>query len=143
MPKSVLIVDDSRVVRKALCQFFETLSDWEILGEAMDGAEGIQKAIDLKPDLILLDVSMPHMNGVETASVIKKLLPDVCIIVFTLFDGTSGPRLSSAVGVDLVVPKAEGLSGLVNAIRQLIGTSGIDRERCQPDQSEPGIADQT
>jgi two-component system response regulator NreC len=143
MPRSVLIVDDSRVVRKALCQFFETLSDWEIIGEAADGAEGIQKGIELKPDLILLDVSMPHMNGVETASVIKKLLPDVYIIVFTLFDGTLGPRLSSAVGVDLVVPKAEGLTGLVNAIRQLIGTSGIAPEQSQSVQSKPGITDQT
>ena len=119
------------------------MSDWQITGEAADGAEGIQKAIDLKPDLILLDVSMPHMNGVETASVIKKLLPDVYIIVFTLFDGTLGPRLSSAVGVDLVVPKAEGLTGLVNAIRQLIGTPGIAREQSQPDDLKPGITDQT
>jgi DNA-binding NarL/FixJ family response regulator len=104
---------------------------------------GIQKAIELKPDLILLDVSMPNMNGIETASVIKKLLPDVYIIVFTLFDGTLGPRLSSAVGVDLVVPKAEGLTGLVNAIRQLIGTPGIAREQSQSDQSKPGITDPT
>lgn len=143
MPKSVLIVDDSRVVRKALCQFFETSPEWKVVGEAADGAEGIQTAIELKPDLILLDVSMPKMNGVETASVIKKLLPDVYIIAFTLFDGTLGPRLSSAVGVDLVVPKAEGLTGLVNAIRQLIGTPGIAREQSRPDQSKPGITDQT
>jgi DNA-binding NarL/FixJ family response regulator len=143
MPKSVLIVDDSRVVRQALCQFFETSQEWKVVGEAADGAEGIQTAIELKPDLILLDVSMPKMNGVETASVIKKLLPDVYIIAFTLFDGTLGPRLSSAVGVDLVVPKAEGLTGLVNAIRQLIGTQGIAREQSRPDQSKPSITNQT
>lgn len=123
MPNSVLIVDDSHVVRKVMRAFFERRTDWKIGGEAGNGAEAIEKAKELKPDLILLDFSMPDMNGVEAASELKRLLPDVHIIVFTMFDDALGSSLSSAVGVDLVVPKAEGLSVLVKTVQDYLGTS--------------------
>src|SRR5579872_4841367 len=112
MPNSVLIVDDSPVIRKVMRDFFEALTDWKITGEAGDGAEAIQRAVQLKPDLILLDFSMPNMNGIEAASILKKLLPASHIVVFTMFDDALGSRLSSAVGVDLVISKADGLGGL-------------------------------
>ena len=64
---------------------------------------------------------MPEMNGIETASVLKKSLPDVRIIVFTLFDDAVGSRLGVAAGVDLIVPKADGLTGLVYAVDRLLG----------------------
>ena len=68
---------------------------------------------------------MPNMNGVEAASVLKKMIPDVHIIVFTMFDDALGSRLSSAVGVDLVVPKAEGLTSLLKAVQHFMGTAGL------------------
>jgi len=121
MLKSVLIVDDSQVVRDVLRDFFETLADWKVRGEARDGAEAIQRAKELKPDLILLDFSMPKMNGLEAASVLKKILPNVHIIAFTMFADALGSKLSSAV--DLVVPKAEGLTVLAKAVQSLAGTA--------------------
>src|SRR6266481_4516077 len=121
---SVLIVDDNQMVRNVMRHFFETLPDWKVGGEAKEGAEAVQKAIELKPDLILLDFSMPNMNGVEAASVLKKMIPDVHIIVFTMFDDALGSRLSSAVGVDLVVPKAEGLTSVLKAVQHFMGTAG-------------------
>jgi DNA-binding NarL/FixJ family response regulator len=124
MPNSVLIVDDSSVVRKVMRNFFERRTDWKIGGEAGDGAEAIQKARELKPDLILLDFSMPNMNGIEAASELKRILPDAHIIVFTMFDDALGSRLSSAAGVDLVVPKAEGLTVLVKAVQHFLADSG-------------------
>jgi len=122
MPKSVLIVDDSRLIREVVRDFFETLADWKVGGEAGDGVEAIQKARELKPDLILLDFSMPKMNGLEAASVLKKMLPNVHIIAFTMFADALGSKLSSAV--DLVVPKAEGLTVLAKAVQSLLGTAG-------------------
>ena len=122
MPKSVLIVDDSRLIREVVRDFFETLADWKVAGEAGDGVEAIQKARELKPDLILLDFSMPKMNGLEAASVLKKMLPNVHIIAFTMFADALGSKLSSAV--DLVVPKAEGLTVLAKAVQSLLGTAG-------------------
>jgi DNA-binding NarL/FixJ family response regulator len=139
---SVLIVDDNQRIRKVMRRFFETLPDWKVAGEAGDGTEAIEKAMELRPDLILLDFSMPNMNGVEAASVLKKTLPDVHIVVFTMFDDALGSRLVSAVGVDLIVPKSEGLTGLVKAIQRLMGTDGMtgqakaDRQdRRKPDQA--------
>jgi DNA-binding NarL/FixJ family response regulator len=124
MPISVLLVDDSEILRSVMREFFEALTDWKIIGEAGDGAEAIQKAIELKPDLILLDFSMPNMNGVDAAPVLKRILPNVPIVVFTIFNDALGSSLSSAVGVDLVVPKTEGLTVLVNSIQLLMGIAG-------------------
>jgi DNA-binding NarL/FixJ family response regulator len=123
MPKSVLIVDDNQLVREVVRVFFGTLADWQVGGEAAGGAEAIQKARELKPDLVLLDLSMPYMNGLEAASVLKKMLPDVHIIAFTMFADAFGSRLSSAVGVDLVVPKSEGLTVLAKALQSLMGST--------------------
>ena len=120
MPSSVLIVDDNPMVRLVMRRFFETQPGWNVGGEASDGAGAIQKAAELKPTLILLDFSMQNMNGIEAASVLKKMLPDVHIIMFTRFDDVLGSSLVSAAGVDLVVPKSEGLTGLVKVIQPLM-----------------------
>jgi two-component system, NarL family, response regulator NreC len=140
MPMSVLIVDDSAALRNAMRDFFETLPDWTVGGEAKDGTDAVQKALALKPELIILDCSMPNMNGLEAASVIKKMLPNVYIIVFTLFDDALGARLSSAAGVDLIIPKADGLTGLVKALQKFVGTStGLQPKTTLP---LPGASEQ-
>jgi DNA-binding NarL/FixJ family response regulator len=98
--------------------FFEAHTHWKIEGEAGDGAEAIQKAKELRPDLILLDFSMPKMDGMKAAPVLKKMLPKAYIIVFTMYSEALGSALSSAVGVDLVVPNAEGLTVLAKALQR-------------------------
>lgn len=125
MSNSVLIVDDSPLVRKAMRDYFETLTDWKIKGEAGDGTEAIQLADELRPDMILLDLSMPKMNGLETASVLKKMLPHAHIIVFTMFDNAVSSKIGSAIGVDLVVPKTEGLNGLVKIVNHVMTSAGL------------------
>jgi DNA-binding NarL/FixJ family response regulator len=131
--RSVLIVDDNQAVRRVLRQFFETLANWKIAGEAADGFEAIEKSKEVKPDLILMDVRMPNFGGIEAASILKKLIPDSHIIVFTLFDDALVSRLSAAAGVDLVVPKTEGLTGLVNSIQRLIGAALMLKRRASAD----------
>lgn len=120
MPNSLLIVDDSPIIRRVMGEFFQGLTDWKIAGEAGDGLEAIQRATQLKPDLIVLDFSMPKMNGLEAASVIKKLLPDTHIVVFTMFDDAMGSKLSSAAGVDMVISKADGMGVLVKAVHRFL-----------------------
>jgi DNA-binding NarL/FixJ family response regulator len=131
MPISVLLVDDSQIVRKVVRDYLETLTDWKIKGEARDGAEAIQKARELKPDVILLDYSMPNMNGIQAASELKKLLPNVFIVVFTMFDESLGSILSSAAGVDLVVPKPEGLNHLVRSVEHLMETAALAKNQVE------------
>lgn len=124
MPNSVMIVDDSYIVRRMVRDFFDALTDWNVAGEAGNGAEAIQKAMELKPDLIVLDFSMPGMNGVETACVIKNNLPDVHIVMFTMFSDVLGSTLASAAGIDLIVPKEAGLTDLVKAVQHFMGRPG-------------------
>ena len=77
MPKCILIVDDSALIRRMIHETLEQQDGWEVCGEAADGREAIEKAQQLKPDLIVLDLSMPVMNGLEAARVLKGLFPSL------------------------------------------------------------------
>jgi DNA-binding NarL/FixJ family response regulator len=120
LAKQILIADDSDTVRRILKMFLETRDDLMVCGEAANGFEAVEKAKLLRPDLVLLDLAMPEMNGAEAASVLKKSLPDVPIIVFTMFSENIGRSLTSAVGVDLVLSKPDGMKALVEAIEDLL-----------------------
>ena len=120
MSKSILVVDDSPTVRKITRLFLETQIDLEVCGEAVDGVDAIEKAKELKPDLIVLDLAMPEMNGIEAASVIKGMMPKVPIVLFTLYRENIGDALPSAVGVDAVLSKPDGGWKLLECVRGLL-----------------------
>src|SRR5713101_7284608 len=77
MAKTILIVDDNAYIRPALCGLFKRESDFEVCGEAENGKEAIAKALELHPNLIVLDLSMPVMNGLDAARELKRLMPTV------------------------------------------------------------------
>jgi two-component system chemotaxis response regulator CheY len=93
---------------------------YEICGEAEDGLQAVDLAKQLKPDLILLDVCMPKLGGPEAASILKRVLPETRIILFTLFDDTIGKELVAATGVDLVISKTDGMAKLLHSIQTVI-----------------------
>ena len=119
MAKCILIADDNDIVRTILRFFLET-EGFEICGEAKDGVDTIEKAKQLSPDLIVLDVAMPRMNGVEAASVLKGMMPDVPIVWFTMYKELVGSALTAAVGVDAVLSKPDGVGGLVQCVQGLL-----------------------
>jgi DNA-binding NarL/FixJ family response regulator len=121
VPKSILIADDSDTVRHAVRVFLERRG-FTICGEAGDGVDAIEKAQELKPDVILLDVAMPRMNGTEAAPVLKSRLPKTQIILFTMFSDSMSQTLMSALGVNAVVRKADGLSKLLERVDRLLGS---------------------
>lgn len=82
----VLIADDHRVVREGLCAILKTKEDIEVVGEAQDGQEAVEKARVLLPDVILMDVSMPRMTGVEATRVIKREFPHIGIVALTMYE---------------------------------------------------------
>ena len=86
MAKSILIADDQESIRRALCRLFAAQDDFDVCGDAENGLEAIEMAQLLKPDLILLGLSMPVMTGVEAAYELKRLMPMVPIIVFSEYD---------------------------------------------------------
>ena len=109
----VLIADDHSLVREGIAAFLRMCDDIEVVGEASDGIEAIERAQKLRPDIILMDISMPKLGGLEATVELKKTDPDIKIIVLTQYDdreyisrflkaGVCGYMLKKAVGSDLV-----------------------------------------
>ena len=117
--KKILIVDDCEAVRAAVRFRLESEDGLQVCGEAVDGTDAIEKAKLLQPDLILLDLNMPKMNGAAAESILKKLHPQVPIILFTLYEDAV-ETLAPVIGVDVVLSKPAGLSHLVERVQGLL-----------------------
>jgi CheY-like chemotaxis protein len=120
MSKNVLIADDNASIRYLIRSLVES-GGFRVCAEAADGREAIDKAQQCNPDLILLDLSMPHMNGVEAASFLKKNMPRVPIILFTMHEDSIRGTLANQIGVDRVIGKPDGMNKLVDSMRELLG----------------------
>lgn len=120
LPKCILIVDDIEEVRKIIRDFLENESGFEVCGEAVDGLDAIQKAKELNPDLTILDLSMPRMNGIEAAPILKKLLPQTPIMMLTSHDPAVLGYDARGAGIDAVVKKDGGLSLLLANLQELL-----------------------
>jgi CheY-like chemotaxis protein len=81
--KIILIADDNKTIRKMLCRMFECEEHYDLCAEAENGKQAIELALQHRPDLIILDMSMPVMNGLQAARELKRLMPKVPIILFT------------------------------------------------------------
>jgi DNA-binding NarL/FixJ family response regulator len=115
----ILVIDDGDSVRDIIRLFLER-DGFEVCGEAADGLEAIEQAKKLKPDLIVLDLAMPRMNGADAASILSKTMPDVPIVMLTLYQNVLGNALASAVGVKAIVDKTDGMDKLVACVRSLL-----------------------
>ena len=118
--KRVLLVDDSADIRKVVRPLFDSHPKFEVVGEAEHGREAIEKAPKLRPDIIILDLTMPLMNGLEAAPLLIKLLPHVWLILFTSHDLPEVERLSRAAGIHAVVPKDKALTHLIAQAEALV-----------------------
>jgi len=119
MPKRILIVEDEIAVRRAIRVFLE-LHRFEICGEAVNGAEALEKAAALRPDLITLDLSMPLMNGIEAASQLKNKVPNIPVVIYTMLEDVLGKSLAKTLGVKGIVSKADGLTKLLANIEAIL-----------------------
>ena len=117
--KNVLIVDDHAMIRDALRFVLEISGELRVCGEAADGVEAIEKAGELKPDLILLDIAMPRMTGIVTASVLKQALPHTKVGFCTLYPGT-GQKVASTLGVDLIIAKSDSADRILEQVRSVL-----------------------
>jgi DNA-binding NarL/FixJ family response regulator len=120
---TVLICDDYASVRNAIRAGLQRYSDFSVCGEAVDGTDAIDKATKLKPDLVLLDLSMPRMNGMEAASILKRLMPNLLIIAFSMYSELVGKSLHANAGIDAVIDKLAGIAKVVACARNLLGVA--------------------
>jgi len=119
MAKSVLIVDDVEI-RRAVCELFTAEADFDVCGEAANGQEAIERAQEFHPDLIVLDLSMPVMNGLDAAKVLKTLMPAVPLIIFSEYSDVFSEEEARAAGVSALVSKSEHMSVLLEKARALL-----------------------
>ncbi len=147
----ILIADDHEVARRGIRALLESHAGWEVCGEAKDGRETVELANSLKPDLILLDIGMPNLNGLEAARQILAVSPDVAILILTMHDsdqvvrevlraGARGFLLKSDAGRDLVAA-VEALqlqrTFFTTRVSQMVLDGFLDRDN-RPDGSDAG-----
>ena len=118
--KKLLIVDDSPAIRLSLRTLLEQQVDWRVCGEAENGREGIDKALQLHPDLVVLDLSMPIMNGFQVARELHRQLPKVPLLLFTSFAGAEIEHEALASGITVVKSKSDGIESLCGSIQELL-----------------------
>ena len=124
----ILIADDNASVRKGLRQVLEEHEGWTVCGEAEDGLAAIEQAKQCKPDLVLLDLAMPHLNGLLAAARISKLLPGIPIVMLTLYDTPYLRAEAKNVGILQVISKSDSRS-LIARIEALLQTMRTPESR--------------
>src|SRR6266403_1706585 len=120
MSAKILIVDDHDVVRQGLRSFLTARSDWEICGEAAAGEEAVQAVANLKPDIVILDITMPGMSGLEAASRIIALGTSTRILIFTMHESQRMALDVREAGAHGLVQKSQAARDLILAVERLL-----------------------
>jgi DNA-binding NarL/FixJ family response regulator len=116
----IFVVDDFEPFRQFVCATLGERNDLQIVGEAADGLEGVQKAVELKPDLILMDIGLPSLNGLEAARKILELVPESKIIFLSQESSAELVQEALDLGAWGCVVKAKAASGLMLAVDAVI-----------------------
>jgi CheY-like chemotaxis protein len=116
----ILIVDDNANIRHLLHSFIESNTGYQICGEAENGAQALERARKLQPDLVLLDLTLPGMTGTEAAIALKKEFPDVKIILFTFHADGVNQSLASTFHIDRVISKSDSIRTLGEHLKDLL-----------------------
>jgi DNA-binding NarL/FixJ family response regulator len=115
----VLLIDDGDAVRDVIRAFLQNRGI-QVCGEAADGVDAIEKAKALKPDLIIIDLAMPRMNGMEAASILSRIMPRVPIVLLTIYGDFMGASLAAATGIKAVISKTDSLDKLAACVQSLL-----------------------
>jgi DNA-binding NarL/FixJ family response regulator len=135
MPK-VIVVDDHAVIRRGVQGILSAFPEWELCGEAENGHEGVKLAETVRPEIIIMDVSMPGLNGLEATRIIHNILPDTKILLLTLHSSTELVRSAFRAGARGYVLKSDAEHELVRALNVLAGdgtyvSPGIEQHLAQ------------
>jgi len=115
----ILIVDDHEVVRRGLLALIATQAGWEVVGEAVNGPEAVKKVNQIKPDVVIMDVTMPVMSGLDATRLIMETAPETKVLIFTMHDSDQMMQSALEAGARGYVLKSNAASDLMAAIRAL------------------------
>jgi DNA-binding NarL/FixJ family response regulator len=115
----ILIVDDHAVVRAGIRSLLASVADWSVVGEASDGAEAILKAKALNPDIVLMDISMPIMNGLEATDIIRREIPHTAVVIVSQNDPSLVRGQDGRSDVTAYVPKVDISRKLIPTLQRL------------------------
>jgi two-component system response regulator NreC len=116
----ILIADDHETVRKGVCAILTSHQDIEVCGEAANGQEAVQKAMELKPDLVILDLTMPVLDGLGAAKQIKKLFPEIPILILSMHGHSQVSKEARLAGAQGFVSKSDAGVVLLKAVETLM-----------------------
>jgi DNA-binding NarL/FixJ family response regulator len=131
MPR-VLIVDDHAFVRRGVQSILESFPDWELCGQASDGKEAISMVEHLKPDVVLMDVSMPGMDGIEATRIVRAANSRTKIVLLTLHESVEVLRSGFRAGANGYLLKADAEEELMKALRVVIGDGSYISPKIDP-----------
>lgn len=112
----ILIVDDNRAVRQGLRTLLESRHEWQVVGEAVGGLEAVEKATKLRPDVVILDYSLPELDGLSAAALIRKAAPQAELMVLTQHDARYTVRRALDLGIRGYVVKSDAGHDLMAAV---------------------------
>lgn len=116
----ILIADDHELVRRGIREVLHSRYGWRVVGEATNGREAVAKAIELKPDMAVVDVGMPELDGIEAARQIRESVPEIKILVLTMNESESMIRRALDAGVDGYLLKSDLTGCLPEAVKAIV-----------------------
>lgn len=120
-PVRVLVVDDNESVRRSICKLLHSQADIEVICEAVDGADAVEKAREHLPDLVLLDITMPTMSGLEAARILKRDFPSMHILIVSQHESRSVRGAALTAGASGYVVKSNVVQDLIPEVRRIQG----------------------
>ena len=124
----VLLVDDQAIVRRGLRVRFHLEPDLEVVGEASTGTEALTLAQTLSPDVVLMDIEMPEMDGIEATAALRRVVPHSAVVILSIYDDAQTRRRAQTAGAVACVEKRGATDTLLSAIRLAAGQAGKRRE---------------
>ena len=123
----VLVADDSEIVRRGICQILQSQLDIEVVCEAANGADAVRKVREHRPHVVLMDITMPVMNGFEAARRIKHEFPSTLILVVSQFDSAPFAREAIAAGASAYIVKSNASAELIPILRKTVSQNSTTK----------------
>jgi DNA-binding NarL/FixJ family response regulator len=125
-PKSVVLIDDSADMRTLLRMAFEQSAEFDLIAEAPDGEAGVEAVRRSQPDVVLLDIAMPVMDGLQALTLIREECPSAIVVVFSSFGAASGlPKRATSLGAHGFVRKGSTIAEVLAELSTIVGSSTL------------------